>query len=299
MEVSKMDLNTFIVTVYTLIDDWLQTQPPVRKRGPAPKLADSEVLTMEVIGDFLGYHEERKLFHYFRKHYGTWFPTLKEVHRTTFTRQAANLWKVKERLWQHLLGELSFDPLVNIVDSMPLPVCEFARAYRCRRLLDWSAWGYDDVTSQFFFGLRVHVHICWPGVIVGLSLRPANLHDRWEAEELLEYSSGWVLADTNYSSPDLQYYLSEQGLHLIAPPKTSVKRTKHPWPRWLIHKRRRVETVISQLTERFGHQRVRAQDAWHLCSRWLRTILSHTIAVLLCQQAGIDSPIRFADLLIN
>jgi hypothetical protein len=29
-------------------------------------------------------------------HYREWFPTLCEVHRTTFARQAANLWKVKE-----------------------------------------------------------------------------------------------------------------------------------------------------------------------------------------------------------
>ena len=292
-----MDLNTFIVTVYTLIDDWILTQVPVRKRGPRPILSDSEVLTMEIVGDFLGFEEESHLFYHFREHYGTWFPAMKEIHRTTFTRQAANLWRVKEQLWQHMLGKLTFDPLINIVDSLPLPVCAFARAYRSRRLHDWSAWGYDDVSRQHFFGLRVHVRICWPGVIVGCSLRPANLHDRWEAEELLEPAMGWAIADTNYASPDLQRDLAKRGLQLVTPPKTSVKRDKHPWPRWLIHTRRRIETVISQLTERFGHQRVRAMDYWHLCSRWLRSILTHTIAVYLCQQLGVESSTRFAEIL--
>lgn len=35
---------------------------------------------------------------------------------------------------------------------------------------------------------------------------------------------------------------------------------------------------------------------WRLCSRWLRSVLSHTFAVLLCQQAGRAAPLRFADL---
>jgi hypothetical protein len=36
--------------------------------------------------------------------------------------------------------------------------------------------------------------------------------------------------------------------------------------------------------------------SWHLWSRWQRKLLSHTLAVYLCQQAGLGS-LRFADLL--
>jgi hypothetical protein len=32
------------------------------------------------------------------------------LHRTTFTRQAANLWAVKAQLRQQLLGRVGFDP---------------------------------------------------------------------------------------------------------------------------------------------------------------------------------------------
>ena len=292
-----MDNNTFLVTVFTMIDDWLKTQAPIRQRGPQPTLADSEVLTIEVFGSFLGISAEEELFKHFRRHYREWFPLLPTVHRTTFTRQAANLWQVKQRLWQHLLTKVNYDPRFNIVDSFPVPICRFARAYRCKRLREWSAWGYDDVAKQHFLGLRAHVRICWPGVIVGLSLRPADLHDRWEAEELLADATGWVVADTNYSSPDLQRDFGKQGLTLVAPPKTSVARVKHPLPRWLIQVRRRVETVIGQLVDRYDRKRVRALDTWHLCSRWIRAILSHTFAVYLCQQIGLESPIRFAALL--
>jgi len=49
-----MDLNTFIVSVFCMVDDRLKDREPLRRRGPAPKLKDSEVLTIEVVGEFLG-----------------------------------------------------------------------------------------------------------------------------------------------------------------------------------------------------------------------------------------------------
>ena len=65
---------------------------------------------------------------------------------------------------------------------------------------------------------------------------------------------------------------------------------------WLTAIRRRIETVISQLAERYHAKRVRAKDLWHLASRWFRKILSHTAVVRLCQQAGFSSPLRFSEL---
>jgi hypothetical protein len=40
------------------------------------------------------------------------------------------LWAVKEMLWKHLLGRIHFDPEVSLIDSSPVGVCHFARAYR-------------------------------------------------------------------------------------------------------------------------------------------------------------------------
>jgi hypothetical protein len=94
-----MDLSTFIVSVFCLTDDWLQEGRRIRQRGPEPTLADSEVLTMEIVGEFLGIDTDEGIYTYFRRHYAKWFPALlRGVHRTTFTRQAANLWVVKRML---------------------------------------------------------------------------------------------------------------------------------------------------------------------------------------------------------
>jgi hypothetical protein len=291
-----MDHSTFLVTVFCLIDDWFKTQPKLRQRGPQPKLMDSEVLTIEVVGEFMGIDTDTGLYTHFRRDYGAWFPMLRQVHRTTFVRQASNLRWAKEHLWQALLGQLYSDPALHVVDSFPVPVCRLGRAWRVKRFRAWSAFGFDDVAKATFYGLRAHVLIAWPGVIVRLALHPAALHDRWVAEDLLAGCTGWALGDTNYWSPFLQDQLAAQGLCLLAPRKTSVARWHHPWPRWLIQLRRRVETVIGQLTERYHAKRVWARDPFHLAARWLRKLLSHTVACLLCQQAGLSSLLQFAEL---
>ena len=140
-------------------------------------LADSEVLTVEIVGEFLGLDTDRGLHAYFRRHYGHLFPRLREVHRTTFARQAANLWVVKHALWRRLAAMAGHDPAVTLVDSMPVPVCRFARAHRCRSLRGLSAFGHDPVAHQTYYGLRLHLRIAWPGVITAAVLAPANEAD--------------------------------------------------------------------------------------------------------------------------
>ena len=291
-----MDLNTFIVTVYCLIDEWLAQQPRLRQRGFAPALSDGEVLTIEVGGEFLGIDTDTGLYRYFRRHYGDWFPALLHLDRSTFARQAASLWVRKGQLWQHFGAQVAHDPALSIVDSFPVPVCRFARARRCRRLREVSAYGKDHADHQTFYGLRAHIRICWPGVIAAASLAPANADEMAVAEaDLVDNASGWLLGDRNYWRPQAAERLREQGLAVLAPYKWA-SRDPHPWPQWLTDTRRRIETSIGQLTERFHAKKVRARDEWHLLARWLRKFLSHTLAVLLCQQAGL-APLAFDQLL--
>ena len=290
------DLTTFMIAVFCLVDDWLADKR-LRQRGPQPTLSDSEVLTMEIIGEFLGIDTDKGLYLFFRRHYGSWFPALRQVHRTTFSRQAANLWAIKAQLWRHVLSCIHCDPLISLVDSFPVPVCRFARAYRCRLFPEWAAFGHDEVAKQTFYGLRAHVRISWPGAIVDLRLAPANVHDLTAAEDLLTGVQGWGLGDRNYWSPKLAERLREQGLLLMAPYKSS-KRERKPWPHWLTNTRRRIETVIGQLVGRYQAKKVWARDAWHLYSRWMRKVLSHTIAFFFCQQVGLP-PLRFAELVAD
>ena len=281
-----MDITTFMIAVYCLIEDHLAGQR-LRKRGPQPTLRDSEVLTIEVLGEFLGIDTESNIFTHFRRHYADWFPGLRKITRTAFTRQAANLWKVKQELWQTVAQTIPHDPYISIVDSFPVPVCRFARAPRCRSFGEVAAFGHDEVARQTYYGLRAHVRLAWPGVLVDCALAPANIHDTEGAEEVLQGVTGFVLADRNYWKPELSQRLQNYGLYLQSPYK-SARRQKQPWPRFLTHMRYRIETVFGQLVERFHAKRIWARDLWHLTSRWMRKFLSHTLAVYFCALADIS-----------
>jgi len=305
-EERTVDLDTFIVATYCLIDELMDELLPkgerLRERGPARLLLDDrEILTIEIVGEFLGLDTDQGIFRHFRRHYEEWFPGLGEAHRTTFCRQAANLWKVKEMLWRELLPRIDYDPKISLVDSFCVPVCSFAKAPRHKSFAGVAAYGHDAMTKAVFYGLGGHLRVCWPGVIVEATLVPADAHDRWVVESDLLSGVGegtFVVGDTNYSSPTLAEDLARYGVDLIAPEKSSVKRERHPWPRWLTGVRRRIETVISQLVERYHMKRVRARDVWHLSSRFWRKILGHTCCVVLCQRAGL-SPLRFSELVTH
>ncbi len=119
-----MPLEDLIITVFFWVDAHLKAllgDHRLRQRGFAPKRTDSEVITMEVVGEFLGLDADVGLWKYFRRHGPSWFPHLGS--RTTVAQQAANLWAVKQRLHQQLLIELGavIDP-IRLVDGCPLPV---------------------------------------------------------------------------------------------------------------------------------------------------------------------------------
>jgi hypothetical protein len=46
-----MDLSTFIIAVFCLIEERLKEHTTLRQRGPQPKLSDAEVLTMEIVSE--------------------------------------------------------------------------------------------------------------------------------------------------------------------------------------------------------------------------------------------------------
>lgn len=290
-----MDLSTFIIAVFCLLDDQIEDRA-LRARGPLPKLSDAEVLTIEIVGEFLGLDTDEAIFSYFRRHYGEWFPALCEIHRTTFCRQGANLWRLKERLWQEFVALTPHEPDFAICDSMPLPACLFARAYRCKRFRGEAAFGKDTLLRQTFYGFRVHARVCWPGVITRVSVAPANAHELSVLPQIAEKTSGLLIGDRNYHSPRTKEELGGMGVELLAP-FSSKKKDPTPQRSALLSRfRYRIDTVFGQLTERYSIKRVWARDMWHLMSRLLRKVLSHTVAFLLNHRIG-NQPLQLAKLL--
>jgi hypothetical protein len=293
-----MTLDDFILTVFCLVDDHLARLglSNVRQRGPAPRLFDSEVLTLELVGEFLGFDEEAKIFWYFRQHHGAAFPALGRLHRTTFTRQAANLWAVKQALQGHLAEALTAgDPLWH-VDSMPLHACQFARAPYCQRFGGQAAFGKDHVIRQTFYGFRLHLRTSREGVVLAAVLAPANAPETEVVWELEPPVGSLGIGDRGYWSPALMEQLAQGGIRLLAPYKRKGYDPKPQLSKQLRRLHWLIETVNGQLAGRFQAKRTWAKDLWHLCSRVLRKVLSHTVAAWVNVTQG-RRPLDFAAIL--
>jgi hypothetical protein len=191
------------------------------------------------------------------------------------------LWAIKERLWMSLRDELiHHDALVGIIDSMPVPVCRFARAPWCVRFRGQASYGKDHADRQTFYGFRLHLRLGWPGVITHVFLAPANEADGEIAPILLEGIQGLVLGDRNYWLPDVQASLRKKGIVLQAPFRKAHSPHAAAYQSSILGRVRYLsDAVFGQLTDRCQIKRVWARDLWHLRNRILRALLMHTLCV--------------------
>lgn len=293
-----MSMDEFLLVVFCLIDDELQALNlgRLRQRGPKPKLSDSEVITIELVGEFLGLDRDKALFAHFRRYHRDAFPALGQVHRTTFVRQAANLWAVKQRLAQRLAARLCRDDTCWLVDSLPVYACRFRRGGYCRRFQGAAGFGKDLVVRQTFYGFRLHVRTSREGIIQAVQLAPANVAEIHLVWDLEPPAGSTGIGDRNYWSPATQADLAEEGITLLAPFKSASKDPDPARTHRLNMVRWRIETVLGQLAERMHVKRTWARDLWHLGHRILRKVLCHTVAATINVAQG-RTPITFDALL--
>ena len=200
-----MSIADFIIAVFCLIDDEYKKMPQDKKprhRGPAPRLRDSEVITMEIVGEFLGKDCDKAIWEYFKGHWLHFFPKIPD--RTNFVRQAANLHMIKYLLQRNLADSLkAFNDTLHIVDGLPMPICKFARAYFSQVFKGAAAYGYCATKKEHYYGFRGHIVISSMGVITAATFTAANIDERDVCPELVEKIRGLLLGDKGFMRPEL------------------------------------------------------------------------------------------------
>lgn len=284
-----MPLEEFIITVFCWVEDsleWVTGGVNLRTRGFAPRLSDREVITMEIVGELLGHDGDKAIWTYFQQHWAPWFPGLGD--RSTFIRQAANLWLVKQLLHERRvmdLGARTADR--HILDGFPIAICKLARAPSSRVLRAEAAYGYCAAKREYYYGLKGHLLIDLRGVAVGMTLTAANVDERDAAYDLLQAIEGIVLGDKGYIRPQFKADCAALGIDLQTPVRLNMKESRPRWWLKLLQRvRKRVETVISQFELRFGLAKTRARDTWHLTNQVTRKLLAHTMGIWLNLRQG-------------
>lgn len=285
-----MDRDDFIISVYCLVCELYQiiaARYKIRGGGPEPTLSDEEVITIEICGEYFKENTDQDIFDYFQAHYQAYFPGLRE--RTLFVRQTANLWLIKAAIQQQLtlLSGQADDP-VQIIDTLPLPICGYTRARRDRCFKPEADYGDCAAKDLHYYGFKLGLRIARSGMITYYPLLPARPHDIQFLEELLENFSGTVPADKGFIDAVRQALLQErQGVTVITSARKGMTETLSSQVRRASRRlRKRIETVGSQLTQRFEIDRIRVRDLWHFQHRLIRKILAHTVGVFFNLQLG-------------
>jgi hypothetical protein len=255
-----MDLNTFIVgAVFCFIDDRIAELGRLRARGdPLQRSATPKCSPHRGRRRVSGTRRRRRTLCVLSASLRPFLPeNLLRVHRTTFAAgQAANPWKAKEHLWQKLLAENPTVPASPWRTLFPCRrVCSPEPTALPRRFEGEAAFGKDTLLKQTFYGFRVHVRVCWPGVITRISVAPADAHELSVLPDLVEHAWGVVVGDRNYCSPPVREELAGRGVELAASYRTKKRETNPERSAFLSHLRYRIDAVFSQLTERYSVKR--------------------------------------------
>ena len=266
--------------------------PSLRSRGPRPALEDAEVITMQIVGEFLGMDGDKGIWEYFSLNWHHFFPTIGD--RAAFVRQVGNLWYWVERLHKELANHLhAFSDKIHITDGFPVPVCHFKRAHFSKIFKGEADYGHCAAKAQTYYGFKGHLIINSSGVITSFCFSAANVDERDVVFENAESLHGCLLGDKGLIRPLLTEELQKYGLNLEHPVRSNMQEIRsEKYLSAMKNQRRLVETVIGQLTERFNIEKVRARNTWRLANRFMRKILAHTIGIFINTQLGRE-PLQF------
>lgn len=217
-----LDLDTFLLTVYVIIDDLYQEQiAPAKPRrpGPAPTCSDSEVLTVVICRHWLQY-SERAMGRFAAAHWQNAFPH--QLSQSAFNRRARDLAGVLVHLVPLLATALdaALRPY-QVLDGIPLPLARRCRGQHHRLFADEATIGRGGSDRNWYYGCQLWLAVTDDGVITGFVLAPASCEGRWAADAFLCWRHDpWAMPWTPEDIP---------------PPKRSSTHYRGPtgpiWPR--------------------------------------------------------------------
>lgn len=192
-----MDLDTFMTTLYVVIDDWYKRNMAVRMQrhaGPECQMSDSEVLTVAMAGQWqvgVPWQSERGVVRYMQCHGRQWFPRM--LGKSQFNQRVRELWAALVGLQQAVAVWLSTEAdLYECVDCTELPQCSLAQASSHDRHWLSGNLGRGGNNGGWFYGEQLLVSVTGQGAVTGWLVGLAQTDDRWLLEAFLSTRHGYM-----------------------------------------------------------------------------------------------------------
>ncbi|HYQ92707.1 MAG TPA: transposase [Candidatus Competibacteraceae bacterium] len=304
-----MDIDTFLTTLYVMVDDFCKSQlTPDTRPGPTASLSRSEVLTLAIFSQRPSFGSERGFYRYAQRHLRAAFPTVPA--RSQFNRL---LRQYQPALVECLLREVkalqaqhcAFEAL----DSTAAPTHDAKRRGR-----GWLPGLADIGWSNrlgWYEGFQVLLAVNPVGVITDFGYAAASTKDPPLAETCFALrqrpearlrsvgapAQGPDVTDKGVEGQAWQkHWQQAYGVQVICPPKRNSRRPwSRAWRRGLAGIRQIVETVTAHLKHGFRLDRERPHELCGFQARLAAKVTLHNFCIWLNEQLG-RPRLAFADL---
>ena len=296
-----MDLETFLISLYVMVDEWWsQAHPrPPGKPGRPAQLTDAEVLTLAVLSQWPRWRSERDFWRFAQAHLRGYFPTL--CSQGQFNRRVRVLEPELRALHRAFAEELSEPSAVyRVLDTTLIPAIVRVRACRKGLFAGQASFGRSASKTEWVYGFKVALVVDPRGVVTAFGLAPAASDERPIGEALIasdRHES--YLADKGFTGIEWERrWLEDYGALVAATPKNNDRRA---WSkedrRWASGKRQIIEGGIGQLKDFFGLERHREKTLSGQLTRLAAKVAAYTYGQRINDSLG--RPLRhLADLLI-
>src|SRR5437764_3594188 len=281
---------TVLTTLFTIVDDVMKgsamIQDALKRPGPAPKLTDSEVVTLAIYQELIG---EPREDHFFRLHQAPllpFFPGRNE--RSRYNRRKRALWSVILAVrisLQVVLDALEVEETAAI-DSAPVPCMGYKRGKQASDFVGTAEYGVCSSKALKYFGLKLHSVVSLRGVVMGFLLTGASRYDNQAVVELLDSFSHHLkrlLGDGAYNDAALQHFLEQyRSVELLAPVKMNQQPVRSKQAQQQLNRLRLIcETVNAQLQEQLHLSKHYAKSTWGLLTRMAAKLTAHSVGMML------------------
>lgn len=306
------DFETFVITVYDLVDTAVRQHLPAqpRRRGRRPALTRSEVLTLALLAQLGRFGSERDFCRFARQRLRPFFPRL--PHRSQLHRAFRRAEPTLAALAHHWAETLEARTAAyECLDGTGVSLRSNGR--RTAALPAFMARGRASRLG-WFVGCRLLVASTPTGVITGWAVSPGNRHDSALATALLAQRAPDAppepdapptpaadrivtrtgaagqrryLADAAFAGSKLSQRWATYAAHVEAPPQpktraqwTPTQRQEHASARQI------VETVIERVLRGVRLERDRPRTQPGLLSRLAAKMALHNACILWNRRHG-------------
>jgi Transposase DDE domain len=298
-----MDLDSFLVSLYVLVDDWwkkITHSSKPSKTGRPALLSDPEVITLAILAQWPRFRSERDFWRFAWAHLRPYFPTLcSQSQLNRRIRALAPELRLLQRAFAQELSQPS--ALYRVLDTTLIPAIVRVRASRNGLFCGQASFGRSASKTEWVYGFKVALVVDPEGIITTFGLAPAASDERPIGDALLasDRYGAYYLADKGFAGIEWErHWMELYGALVAATPKDNSRRA---WSkadrRWASGKRQIIEGVIHQLKDFFSMERHRAKTLGGLLTRVAAKVAAYTCAQRINDSLG--RPLRnLVDLLI-